>query len=417
MYPTLNFVFDFSAGVWAPSRGDAGVPYAGMLVYNTGTLQWERATAATFGGGASGGMTDAQFAAHLPLSVTGTFFQATQPMSAAALPLPAGASTSALQTTGNTSLGNLDVALSTRTKPADQQHTIVDSGSLTANAGTNLNTSALALEAGHLATIDTSVAKIPGQGQALAAASLPVVLTAIQIASITPPAAITGFATETTLAGRLKPADTLTGVTTVTTVTTVTAVTAITNALPAGTNRLGSVRPVDSADADLTAAKASQTARFLGTQDAKDSGRVAVAITSFQAAGIITTEALFAAAAFSRSADGAAASTGVQFTVTAGKRFRLQSLVVSVKNTAAAAGTGKLALRYLAAGGTILITSPAIAMLDLGSNNATAANYLGPFVVPIPDGFELLAAGTFGFTNLSSAVTMLYTITLLGYEY
>jgi hypothetical protein len=43
---------------------------------------------------------------------------------------------------------NLDVALSTRTKPSDQQHAIVDSGSITANAGSNLNTSLLALESG-----------------------------------------------------------------------------------------------------------------------------------------------------------------------------------------------------------------------------------------------------------------------------
>ena len=42
------------------------------------------------------------------IPVTGTFFQATQPVSAASLPLPTGASTSALQTTGNTSLSNID---------------------------------------------------------------------------------------------------------------------------------------------------------------------------------------------------------------------------------------------------------------------------------------------------------------------
>jgi hypothetical protein len=41
-------------------------------------------------------------------AVTGTFFQATQPVSAAALPLPSGASTSALQTTGNSSLSSID---------------------------------------------------------------------------------------------------------------------------------------------------------------------------------------------------------------------------------------------------------------------------------------------------------------------
>lgn len=70
------------------------------------------------------------------------------------------------------------------------------SGTVAANAGTNLNTSALALEAGHLATIDTSTAKIPAQGQALAAGSLPVVLTAAQQTAPPPPAAITGFALE-----------------------------------------------------------------------------------------------------------------------------------------------------------------------------------------------------------------------------
>lgn len=70
----------------------------------------------------SGPLTDVQLRAGA-LAVTGTFYQATQPvsgpltdaqlragavaMSAAALPLPAGASTSALQTAGNTSLSTL----------------------------------------------------------------------------------------------------------------------------------------------------------------------------------------------------------------------------------------------------------------------------------------------------------------------
>jgi hypothetical protein len=85
------------------------------------------------------------------LAVTGTFWQTTQPVSASSLPLPAGASTSALQSTGNSTLttinttlgsplqsggsvvvtsapttavtnsglSNIDVALSTRLKPSD----------------------------------------------------------------------------------------------------------------------------------------------------------------------------------------------------------------------------------------------------------------------------------------------------------
>jgi hypothetical protein len=47
-----------------------------------------------------------------------------------------------------------------------------------------------------LKDIDTRLANIPAQGQALAAASMPVVLPEAQIATLTPPAAITGFALE-----------------------------------------------------------------------------------------------------------------------------------------------------------------------------------------------------------------------------
>lgn len=94
------------------------------------------------------------------------------------VPLPSGASTSALQTAGNASLTSLAT-----------------------------QTVGLALEAGNLATIagkdfatQTTLAalnaKLPALGQALAAASLPVVLTAIQQTALTPPAAITGFALE-----------------------------------------------------------------------------------------------------------------------------------------------------------------------------------------------------------------------------
>jgi hypothetical protein len=129
------------------------------------------------------------------------------PVSNASLPLPTGASTAARQDTGNTSLSSIDgkvpalgQALAASSVPvvltAAQITTLTPLTSVQANAGTNLNTSALALEAGHLATIDTSTAKIPSQGQALAANSMPVVLPATQITTLTPPAAIVGFALE-----------------------------------------------------------------------------------------------------------------------------------------------------------------------------------------------------------------------------
>ena len=166
-----------------------------------------------------------------------------------------------------------------------------------------------------------------------------------------------------------------------------------------------------------TLTKGTQGATGISTQDLKDAGRSNIAITCYQAAGIITTEALFGAATFSKSVDGAAATTGIQFSVTAGKKFRIQSIVVTVHNTAAAATTSKLALRWDAANGTITNASPILAVWDIGSNNATDENYIGPISLPFPDGLDLSASSSFGFTNLSSAVTAVHTITLSGFEY
>jgi hypothetical protein len=68
-------------------------------------------------------------------------------------------------------------------------HVITDAGSVTTEA----NSAAILLDT---ADIETNTGNIPPLGQALAAASVPVVLTAAQLTTLTPPAAITGFALE-----------------------------------------------------------------------------------------------------------------------------------------------------------------------------------------------------------------------------
>ena len=84
-------------------------------------------------------------------TVTANAGSGTFAVSAASLPLPTGAATSANQTTTNNSLSSID-------------------------------------------------GKVPALGQALAAGSVPIVLTSAQLTTLTPPAAITGYATEATLA-------------------------------------------------------------------------------------------------------------------------------------------------------------------------------------------------------------------------
>jgi hypothetical protein len=79
---------------------------------------------------------------------------------------------------------NLDVALSTRLKPADTL-----AGVTTVAAVTSITNP--------VAVTNSGLSNIPAQGQAIAAGSLPVVLPAAQITALTPPAAITNFANET----------------------------------------------------------------------------------------------------------------------------------------------------------------------------------------------------------------------------
>lgn len=95
--------------------------------------------------------------------------------------LPTGASTSALQTSGNTLLGTIIVDLTNGSQITQITGTVpLPTGAATSALQTTGNTS--------LSDIDT---KTPALGQALAAASVPVVLPAAQITALTPPTTVT----------------------------------------------------------------------------------------------------------------------------------------------------------------------------------------------------------------------------------
>src|SRR3978361_1771595 len=107
-----------------------------------------------------------------------------------------GSATSANSSPGVIASDQATVPVSLASVPS---HAVTNAGTFAvqASAGTNLNTSSLALETGgNLASINT---KVPALGQALAAASVPVILPSATITTLTPPAAITGFALDATL--------------------------------------------------------------------------------------------------------------------------------------------------------------------------------------------------------------------------
>jgi hypothetical protein len=131
----------------------------------------------------SGPLTDVQLRA-TAVPVSGTFWQATQPISGS------------VSITGTAAVSGplTDAQLRATAVPVSGtfwQATQPVSGTVTANAGTNLNTSALALETGgNLATL---TGRVPAQGQAAMAASLPVAIASNQSAlavNSTPAAAL-----------------------------------------------------------------------------------------------------------------------------------------------------------------------------------------------------------------------------------
>jgi hypothetical protein len=217
---TLGAPFQAGGSIGNSSFGISGTlpSYAATPTFNLGTLNGAATSAAQATGNtslssidgktpslgqalAAGSapvvLTASQLSTLTPLStvaVTGTFFQSTQPVSATSLPLPTGAATSALQTTINTTLGS---PLQSGGSIGNTSFGI--SGTLPAFAATptfNIGTT------GGLA-LDSTVSKD---------ASLTTLNTSVN-----------------TL---LKPASTLAAVTTLGT---------ITNALPAGTNSIGTV--------------------------------------------------------------------------------------------------------------------------------------------------------------------------------
>lgn len=272
-------------------------------------------------------------------AVTGAFFQATQPISAAALPLPTGAAT-------ETTLASLN----SKVTAVNTGAVVVSSSVLPTSASTSaLQTSGNA----SLTSIDT---KTPALGQALAAASTPVVLTAAQLITLTPLAAVTanigttnGLALDASLTTLnasvntlLKPANTLAAVTTVGTVS---AVTAITNALPAGTNLIGSVKASGKTSANSPvrndyASVSVTTAAF--TQLVASLTSAATEIEIFDSSG--QTLAL---------AFGAAASETIQINIFPGGNGRIPLSIpagtrVSIKAVSANATVGEININFYA---------------------------------------------------------------------
>jgi hypothetical protein len=285
------------------------------------------------------------------VGVTGTFWQATQPVSAASLPLPSGAATSAKQP-----------ALGTAGSASADAITVQGVASMTP----------LKVD-GSAVTQPVSAASLPLPSGASTSAKQPALGTA-------------GSAS----------ADAIT----------VQGVASMTPLLVSGTFWQLS-QPVSQG----TLTKGTQGATGVSTQNLKDAGRV---YCNFAGANPVTGNATEALITLTPYRDLTAGSTATTFAVTSGKRLRLQQLVVTWRNNTAAAGGVTVRLRLLA--GTVLVTSPVNATLNATTSLATIGSGQTA-ILDLPDGLELSGTMQLGLTQLAVGAVVGFDVNLIGFEY
>jgi hypothetical protein len=188
--------------------------------------------------------------------------------------------------------------------------------------------------------------------------------------------------------------------------------------LPAGTNRIGSARLVDSADADLTAAKGSQTSRAVGTQDLKDSGRTQLRFYfNAVASGTTGTET---AITMTKSSGTAATSTAASFVITSGKTMRITSVTFGSRgHLTATAQITNCRIRVNTGGAVITSSTPVI--YDLATATPATALAWDRATIQGLEGDEIAGNGTIQFGVTCAAVFVTNAPTWFGmitaYEY
>jgi hypothetical protein len=155
-------------------------------------------------------------------------------------------------------------------------------------------------------------------------------------------------------------------------------------------------------------------AATVATRDLKDNGR-----TQFSAATVIggvtcvTTEALLSMVPVRAGVAGAGATS---ISVTSGKTLRLTAIIFSTRSTSAAVLSGRCALR-MNPSGAVTASSPILAIASTTQQAAALAEAGDTCVVPLPDGIEISGTQQVGLSQVCSATTGVVYATLIGFEY
>lgn len=158
-----------------------------------------------------------------------------------------------------------------------------------------------------------------------------------------------------------------------------------------------------------TQTKGVQGTVALMIQAFKDAGRVIKVFT-----GQFTATTAEAMVTLTPISDGTAGSTGTSFTVTAGKKFRIQALLLTCFNVTAAIHACQVNFR-MSASGAVTTASPLIGTVAVTTAAATA-NLAASQAQSFPDEIELSGTMQFGVSQLGINLAG-QTVVLIGYEY
>jgi hypothetical protein len=188
------------------------------------------------------------------------------------------------------------------------------------------------------------------------------------------------------------------------------------NAIPAGSNNIGDVDVASITFPTLT--KGSQGATGITTQNLKDAGRTELTFYAVAAAAGATT--VETAITLTKSAGTAATSTGTSFVVTNGKRFRISSIVFASRGHAAATAQLTTFSLRINTGGAVTTSSTPIILRATTATPAVSSEW-DRYTAVLPDGYEIVGDGTlqFGITANATFTTNAPTwfVTIHGFEY
>jgi hypothetical protein len=158
--------------------------------------------------------------------------------------------------------------------------------------------------------------------------------------------------------------------------------------------------------------KGTQGTTGFTVQRLTDAGRAAVSLTLSTTA---PTTADTVSTALVKNTNGVAAAGTTSIVATAGRTLRLMALNAQVRTTTAATPWALVTLR-MSATTTCTASSSVVAYLGLGGTAAVIGN-TGSLATQFPDGFELIAGGSFCLSISGNLTTNALTVSAQGFEY